>query len=218
MSKYICLIQPCQDNTYKIYQYIFLIIKFNSKISPHFRQEAQMPFPWTRGNGELKRKAPAEHSDAEDHGCLGQNTKHLKVVPSCGDETTKLPWFSHMVEPCQRLGCITFDVPRLHIPAGSVLKHSLRVLESIFRKNDPCIFKLGITHNPAVRWSNQTYGYQHAVDGWTNMTVLFVTNERFSPAMLEAALINIHCGALAYCIFFYKMCFYWVCVAPKKTI
>ena len=112
-----------------------------------------------------------------------------------------------MVEACQQFGCITFDVPRLHIPAGGVLKHSLRVLEGIFRKNDPCIFKLGITHNPAVRWSNQTYGYQHAADGWTNMTVLFITNEEFSPAMLEAALINIHCGALAQGIFFYKNVF-----------
>ena len=206
-------------NTFDSFRHIYnarisVIIKGNSNVSQHFRQDVQMPYPWTRGNSELKRKAPAEHSDAEDSRCLGQKAKHPKGVRSCGDEVTKLSWFSHMVEACQPSGCITFDVPKLHIPAGSVLKHSLRVLDGIFRRNDPCIFKLGITHNPAVRWSNQTYGYQHAADGWTNMTVLFVTDERFSPAMLEAALINIHCGAPAEGVFSTR-CFL-TCVANKK--
>lgn len=90
--------------------------------------------------------------------------------------------------------CITFQVPKFESTAGSVLKHSQCVLDSLFRKHDPCIFKVGWTHSPAWRWSNSLYGYDKSRDGWTEMVVLYISDEPYSAAMLEAALIDKHFG------------------------
>ena len=43
------------------------------------------------------------------------------------------------------------------------------------RKQDPCIFKVGFTHNPVFRWCNGTYGYAHSVEKWSDMTVFYAS-------------------------------------------
>ena len=154
-----------------------------------------MPFPWTRCSTDLKRQAPDEN-DAENNESLSHKSKQVKTVRSYGGGAATEPWYSHMVGPCQWLDGITFDAPKRGVSAGSVLKHAQRVLDGMFKKQNPCIYKIGFTHSPAWRWTNKLYGYQHAKDGWTNMIVLFVTDEPFSPAMLEAALIEKHFGNL----------------------
>lgn len=147
----------------------------------------------------MKRAASASapHRPDDKVACIGvgdldPKTKRQKLHRSTGVD---MPWFSDLVHPCQQLGCIEFDVPKPGVTAGSVLKHSQRVLDAMFSKNDPCIFKVGWTHSPVWRWANKLYGYQQAVEKWTHMKVLYVSNEPHSPAMLEAALIDKHsCG------------------------
>ena len=67
-------------------------------------------------------------------------------------------------------------------------------MDAIFRKHDPCIFKVGWTHSPAWRWSNSLYGYDKSRDGWTDMVILYISDEPYGPAMLEATLIDKHFG------------------------
>lgn len=74
--------------------------------------------------------------------------------------------------------------------AGSVLKHAKTVLDMLFSKHSPMIFKIGFTHDPIWRWTNHLYGYAHQRDKWTNMVILHQSFEPFGPAMLEAALID----------------------------
>ena len=62
------------------------------------------------------------------------------------------------------VGAISFRLPKLGASAGLALDHATKVLESIFAKHEPLIFKIGITHCPTWRWCNQIYGYQHAMD------------------------------------------------------
>ena len=92
-------------------------------------------------------------------------------------------------EACS-LGCIAFKLPEWKSLSGRVLNHSLKVINCCFQKWDPMIFKFGITHNPTWRWTNSVYGYQHGSEKWTNMIVLFASWEPYSPAMLEATLIE----------------------------
>lgn len=154
-------------------------------------EEERLPFPWTR--------CEREHIAPPVHRAEAESRKRARVCRSRGGVVLEeQPWYSQLVCPCQPLGCIDFQVSKLGSSAGGVLKHSLRVLESMFAKHDPCIFKIGWSHNPAWRWTNPIYGYATAVDGWSNMIVLHVAEEPFTPAMLEAALIEKHFGDLAW--------------------
>ena len=94
------------------------------------------------------------------------------------------------------MGCIQFRLPSLTAVAGGVLQHALKSMEDLFSKYSPMIFKVGWTHNPVWRWSNSLYGYQTCSDNFDSMTVLFISDEPYSPAMLEAALIEKYQGTL----------------------
>lgn len=89
------------------------------------------------------------------------------------------------------MGCISFKIPRSpYLVSGRVLKHCIDVLQGLFLKHEPLIFKLGYTHDPCWRWKNDLYGYCHAREKYTDMTVLWVSDEPHGPAMLEASLIE----------------------------
>ena len=101
-----------------------------------------------------------------------------------------------IVEEAISMGCIQFRLPSLTAVAGGVLQHALKSMEDLFSKYSPMIFKVGWTHNPVWRWSNSLYGYQTCSDNFDSMTVLFISDEPYSPAMLEAALIEKYQGTL----------------------
>ena len=154
-----------------------------------------MPFPWTRDSGELKRPQPSPARGPQMAGSVEgchscKPSKQQKTGRSMGEDPNQFPWVSHLVSPCKPCECIQFQTPRYGVSAGRVLEHAHGVLSSLFSKQDPCIFKIGITHNPCWRWTNTVYGYQNARDRWSNMVVLYVAEEPFSPSMLEAALID----------------------------
>ena len=91
---------------------------------------------------------------------------------------------------CQKLGCIALKLCHLNAVAGAILRHAISNLENLFRQEEPLIFKIGFTHNPIWRWSNETYGYKVAREKWTNMIILHYAKEPYGPAMLEASLIE----------------------------
>lgn len=152
-----------------------------------------MPFPWRQCRTIDRGPRRFAEVGSEDSGDV-PNAKRQKVCRSSGSSFVDLPWYEDIGLPCIPMKCITFQVPPLGSTAGSVLKHSLRVLDAIFRKHDPCIFKVGWTHSPAWRWSNSLYGYDKSRDGWTDMVILYISDEPYGPAMLEATLIDKHFG------------------------
>ena len=95
-----------------------------------------------------------------------------------------------VVEEAAAMGCIRFRLPSLNAVAGGVLRHAIKTLEELFDKHSPMIFKVGFSHDPVWRWANTLYGYHLCRDNWSDMVVLFLSDEPFSVAMLEAALIE----------------------------
>ena len=85
---------------------------------------------------------------------------------------------------------IAFKLPKPNAVAGKILEHAVSTMDDLFSRWEPIIWKVGWTHNPAFRWSNSLYGYQHSLDRWTDMIVLCVSPEPYTPAMLEATLIE----------------------------
>ena len=80
------------------------------------------------------------------------------------------------------MGCIEVKIPKVNLMAGRVLAHCIAVIETLFKMWDPMIFKLGYTHDPIWRWSNDLYGYCQSREKWSNMVILWISDEPFAPA------------------------------------
>ena len=146
-------------------------------------EECEGPFPWKTPLVSTAENGARWHSTArlsQNHGWVGRLPIPLQSHPC----------LRKLQEESASVGCISFDLPKPHAVAGQVLQHSVAVLERMFRKYEPLIFKIGFTHDPYFRWGNKLYGYAHAREKWAQMTILFITDEPYGPAMLEASLID----------------------------
>ena len=82
---------------------------------------------------------------------------------------------------------VHFDILPHNATEGRVLKRALDVIGALEGK-----FKIGITQDPAHRWSNPEYGYAHHRENgvqMTSMRILYVAADSQATAMLEASLI-----------------------------
>ena len=95
-----------------------------------------------------------------------------------------------MVSEASSITAIAFRLPPPNCVAGKVVEHSMKVFDGLLVKHSPMIWKFGFSHNPSWRWCNNIYGYKFAPEKWTNMVVLYASAEPYSPAMLEATLIE----------------------------
>ncbi|CAE7233335.1 unnamed protein product [Symbiodinium sp. CCMP2592] len=100
------------------------------------------------------------------------------------------PALCRMYNECNEMGFIIFNVPSRNALAGRVVQHAVKEIDIILAVQKPLIFKVGFTHNPVWRWSNRLYGYSKAKEKWSHMMILYISEEHFGPAMLEAALIE----------------------------
>ena len=100
------------------------------------------------------------------------------------------PGLKAMLEEARTIGCIDFKLPPLRATSGVVLSRAIGTIEGLFSKHYPLIFKVGYCHNCVFRWANPLYGYSGAREKWSNMCVLYISDEHYSVSMLEAALIE----------------------------
>ena len=164
-----------------------------------------VPFPWSvkasAGQDGWPRREATSTAATSDKNLYEVRRSTVLLDPSIKSIRDKLfPAESLHDESSQRLlelylrcletGCIGFSLPPLGALAGRVLRHAVSEIEKLFAKHEPLIWKVGYTHNAFWRWSNKLYGYAKAVDKWERLQVLYIACEPFSPAMLEAALIE----------------------------
>ena len=113
-----------------------------------------------------------------------------KMLGDSRKTETRSPRFKALETECQTVGCISFSLCDLNATAGKILRHSVQVLDALFKQHEPLTFKIGYTHNPIWRWTNPTYGYAVAREKWSKMLCFHYSKEPYSAAMLEAALIE----------------------------
>ena len=152
-------------------------------------EEAEGPFPWSRSTASIPALSMKRSSTSICDKGVGDQP--ITWTPELSSELREL------ISECRATGTIVFCHPKKSLAAGSVLHHVLRTMESLFLKQEPLIFKVGWTHNPVWRWENNLYGYRMCRDKWQGMLVLYVSNEPYSPAMLEAALIERYSSILS---------------------
>ena len=169
-------------------------------------EESEGPYPW---QGVFSKSAAFQVQTKRCH----DGAPKLRTVRSRGHETPSslngdpadkvnkwlaclhpslmsTPSLKDMFLEAVSKGCIDFRLPPVSATSGIALGSAVRVIENLFDKWYPMIFKIGYTHNVVHRWSNATYGYCSQRDKWTNMCVLFISHEPHGPAMLEAALVE----------------------------
>ena len=158
------------------------------------------PFPWKKpGAADIDSggKPLPTHTavqDVSETSGLDEKKNALqrrdRFTAMLDDYQRCFPHFAQELAESKALQCISFDLPQIEVPAGKVLRHSVLTVERLFKAHSPMIFKVGFTHSPSWRWSNSVYGYSSSKDRWSNMVVIYMSQEPYSPAMLEAALIE----------------------------
>ena len=96
--------------------------------------------------------------------------------------------------------CMSYRLPKPGCTAGRVLEHSITTINRFLEKYSPMTFKLGITHDAHHRWYCPMYGYQHSKDRFDRLHVVYAASNPYSPAMLEAALIDRFKSNLVACL------------------
>ena len=86
--------------------------------------------------------------------------------------------------------CLELVLPKPGSNAGGVLQHAIKTLDGMISKNKPVTFKIGITHDPYVRWHNSVFGYKYSKDPYDFMWILYAASHIHGPSFLEAALID----------------------------
>ena len=127
-------------------------------------------------------------SDIDDANQGESEAKHRKF--SVDGTTTLRFWkgltnMAHHINLVDHIPEITWHLPE---PAEACdIFHGTRHIRGIVNM---CIrkFKIGITGNPANRWSNRRYGYQH--QHYSGMNVIYVFDSSDDVATVETALIG----------------------------
>ena len=168
---------------------------------PTKTKEQDGPFPW-----QISKTAPKVLNIDPTREVPTPSRKRTRSTSDPGlpdqerlpNELLLQPGFQNMIAEAASTGCISFDLPKRNSVAGAVLHHCTNVMETLLKTHSPMIFKVGFTHNCCWRWSNKLYGYNRSVDKWSRMVVMYISEEPFSPAMLEAALIDKYSCNMAY--------------------
>ena len=172
-------------------------------------QDREFPFPWnttsTPAFGGVQRERVA--------------TSHLENETLPANSTLRnrprSPKLEDLDSQCAAVGSISLNLCKnfSNASAGTILRHSIRVIEKLFTAEEPLIFKIGFSHNPVFRWQNDIYGYVKARERWSHMVIAHYSKEPFSAAMLEAALIEKY-GSICVAIHLLKFC-YLICFLKR---
>lgn len=153
----------------------------------HATKDSLRPFPWSRYNGEDFADKP-QGGSADQDSSVSSNSSSARsglATPNSGDNNGG--------KTSDGLDFLDYMLPRQGSTAGSVLQHAKAAMTTLFRKHEPMTFKFGYTHNPIFRWECPLYGYAHdRFNKWSNMVILYESHESYSPAFLEAILIDMY--------------------------
>ena len=167
-------------------------------------QDSLRPFPWSRSRSR-KPRVDDHGSKPDRFSCDAERNvdsiNSASSTPSTGEEPHLEPmWIEpkiHTALACrENLEFLKYMLPPNGATAGRVLHHAKASMTKLFTQYQPMIFKIGYTHNPEWRWTNDLYGYKFDRDMWEAMVILYQSEESGGPSMLEASLIDIYKGIL----------------------
>ena len=106
------------------------------------------------------------------------------------DDLAWLPRSQDVFRKIEKDPYLSLDIPKPGATAGVVLQHSINLFQKLLEANKPMSFKFGITHDPAIRWHNSTFGYKVSKERFQHLIAIYAASNPHGPAFLEAALID----------------------------
>lgn len=174
-------------------------VRSEAKITAHHHSEHHhLPLEDTRVHAQHRRNPDGQRKTWEDRYLLYPD---LKILARSQDCFRKIE-MDH---------CLSLALPKPGSTPGSVLNHCIKTIEKLYAEKKPMTFKIGFTHDPAVRWHNSVFGYKGSKDPFDYMIVLYGAANPHGPAFLEAALIN-HFGGYLFasmCLIVLKLVIFW---------
>ena len=170
-------------------------------------QDSLRPFPWPRSRSPKRRfecSKPTPHqtsADVEATDGASALVSRTSPTPTLRPFANRISNSAYLTTGCNDDSFLHYMLPPQGATAGKVLCHCKSTMMSLFARHDPMIFKIGYTHNPFWRWSNNIYGYKFdKINKWTHMVILYKSTEPFGPAMLEASLIDMFQSISSFCV------------------
>ncbi|CAE7360270.1 cpt [Symbiodinium microadriaticum] len=100
----------------------------------------------------------------------------------------ELPRMKGVIQDIMAQPALKLDLLPSQTLASKILERAHIVIRGL---PDNCCFKIGLTSNPAHRWCNKEYGYQHTSKPcWASMRIVGVLASGEAAGFLEAALID----------------------------
>ena len=111
-----------------------------------------------------------------------------RLEPLLAPGVREAPDFYIVLEAAAKLlRFIRFDILDHNATEGRVLAHAMDVISRVGGH-----FKVGLTIDPARRWTHPSFGYAHdRTPRWARMEIVYCTSTRAAAGMLEAALIAV---------------------------
>ena len=171
-------------------------------------QESDGPFPWvspaSTSNGcgcRQEQYSPVRAGNKVPRNTVAstlfRRTQSSWKDADLPEEMLILPTIMDVLKRVDAHDKVCWRLPARARTAGGVLRHAIKTIDSLQTRLSPMLFKIGMTHDAVRRWECPEYGYMHEMDRWEGMIILFLCPEKFSPAMLEAALIEKYSSSLA---------------------
>lgn len=113
-----------------------------------------------------------------------------RYTSKLNDNILLLPRTNSLFQKMDDHPLITYDLCQKGALPGRVLKHVFGAIDKYRKAARPCIFKVGLTHDPVFRFTNDKFGYIHAKPPWDGMKVVFCSYESISTSYVEAAAIQ----------------------------
>ena len=114
-----------------------------------------------------------------------------------GTDVLSLPRTRACFEQIEQDPFLAYRLPKKpSMLPGQILKHCYEVVDNVLDSQSPCIYKVGLTHDPRFRYHSQKFGYRHELDKWEKMIVLHASIECVSCGYIEAAIIHRQWGFL----------------------
>ena len=105
-------------------------------------------------------------------------------------ELLALPRGQQVFEQMERDDSVIMELAPPGATAGKVLQSVSAVVQRYFSQHKPMKFMFGITHDVVFRFHNKKFGYKHSRNSFQRIVALYASKEPYSPAMLEATLID----------------------------
>ena len=159
-----------------------------------FPETLETPAPHEESSAAASHKRKFDEIESDKlagclvQGCAASHNAWRWKVQQCDPRLLQLPNLHTAMQELNASSgnCFDLRLPKVKL-ASAVLQHCIALVACVAAQG--AMFKVGITTNPAFRWSNSSFGYAGS-EIYKKMVIMAIVRTMEAAAFLEAALIR----------------------------